>query len=256
MPRRRMLDPDFWTDSKMAKASRDERLLFIGFFSNADDEGRIMANPAYLKSVIFPYDDDIGSVRIKEMRDHLAESNPNVILYENAGDEYIQLKQWDRHQKPRYPKPSKFPPPPHCTQKDETLQLSCAQKDETLQPSGVTVLDSTVLDSTGTLKGFAALKEELNKSKNKIGFLVEIFKALHSWAPPGDSENLGGRLAGILKTISNDHLYLLGLIWNTSSVEIKGSHLNYIQGILRGGKGKPRLSTEDEIRRSIEEAEK
>lgn len=132
MPRRRMIHPDFWTDSRMAKASRNERLLCIGLISHADDEGRLMANPAYLKSTIFPYDDDITSAHVKEMRDHLAEINPNIILYENAGDEYIQFKRWERYQKPRYPKPSKYPPPPDFNQKDESLPQPSNQKDESL----------------------------------------------------------------------------------------------------------------------------
>lgn len=250
MPRRRMIDPDFWTDSKLAKASRDERLLFIGLFSNADDEGRIMASPAYLKSIIFPYDDDITTKQVQEMRDHIVQINPNVILYENAGEEYIQLKRWSRHQKPRYPKPSKFPPPAHCNQKDEGLQQPCNQKDEGLQPSGVTVLDS--IGKVSTLKGFSAEKEKLNKSKNKVGFLVEVFKGLHSRAPPGDFENLGGRLAGILKTVSNDYPYLLKLIWDTRSIKIAGSHLNYIQGKIRGAKSRGRrLPTDEERERSL-----
>lgn len=252
MPRRRMIDPDFWTDSKLGKATRDERLLFIGLFSNADDEGRIMADPPYLKSIIFPYDDDITSSHVREMRDHLAQINSNVILYQNSGEDYIQLKQWDRHQKPRYPKSSKFPPPADCTQKDESLQLSCTQKDEGLQPSGVTVLDSIGKVSLNTLKGFSAAKEKLNKSKNKVGFLVDTFKAYHAHAPPADFENLGGRLAGILKTISNDYNYLLKLIWDSRSIKIAGSHLNYIQGNIRGAKSRGRrLPTDEERERSL-----
>ena len=225
MPRRRMIDPDFWTDSKLGKASRDERLLFIGLFSNADDEGRIMAEPAYLKSIIFPYDDDITSSHVKEMRDHLAQINRNVTLYENSGEPYIQLQKWSTHQKPRYPKPSRFPPPPPFTQTDETLQ-----------PNSTAVLDSIV--KVNTLKGFAALKKEIIASRNKVGFLVDMFKAYHAHAPPEDFENLGGRLAGILNGVSKDYLYLARQIWDTSSADIAGSHLNYIQGRINGQRGK------------------
>lgn len=81
--------------------------------------------------------------------------------------------------------------------------------------------------------GFTALRGELNKSTNKVGFLVTIFKNLHSHAPPEDFEDIGGRIAGILKLISNDHGYLLKLIWQTAAADIAGSHLNYISGIVR-----------------------
>ena len=57
MARKRMLDPNFWTDEKLGECSRDERLLFMGLISSADDEGYGRANPKLLKSLIFPYDD-------------------------------------------------------------------------------------------------------------------------------------------------------------------------------------------------------
>jgi len=252
MPRRRMITPDLWTDSKLAKASRDERLLFIGLFSNADDEGRIMANPAYLKSIIFPYDSDITPDRIKEMRDHLAQVNPNILLYQNSGEEFIQLKQWPCHQKPRYPKPSRLPPPPAFNQKDAGLQKKDAglqKKDAGLQRNGALVKSSL---SLGSLKGFADAKQSLQETKNKVGFLVQVFKAFHAHAPPEDFEDLGGRLAGVLKLISNDYGYLLKLIWDTASVAIAGSHLNYIQGKIRGEKkGVAKISTDEEIEESL-----
>lgn len=81
--------------------------------------------------------------------------------------------------------------------------------------------------------GFTALKQEISKSKNKVGFLVAVFKNLHSHAPPEDFEDLGGRLAGILKLTSNDYGYLLKLIWETAAADVAGSHLNYIHGIIR-----------------------
>ena len=59
MPRRRLIRPDFWTDSRVSLLSRDERLLLIGMISHADDEGRLMGRPSYLRSVIFADDDDI-----------------------------------------------------------------------------------------------------------------------------------------------------------------------------------------------------
>jgi len=107
------------------------------------------------------------------------------------------------------------------------------------------------------VKGFGELKYELTKLANKrekVAFLIDSFKFYHSNAPPDDLENSGGRIAGILKSISYDYGYLLKLIWDSSSVDIAGSHLNYIQGMIRKGKKTEpsRLSTDDEIRRSIE----
>lgn len=110
MPRRRMIDPDFWSDSRIKKLNPTERLFFIGLISHADDEGRLLADPSYLRSQIFPYD-DLTIDQIIAMRDRIIELNPNVHLYNLNGDDYLAFLQWTRYQKPSHPQPSKLPPP-------------------------------------------------------------------------------------------------------------------------------------------------
>ena len=110
MPRR-WIDPDLFTDEKLAKATLAERYLFAAMIANQDDDGRLLGHPGYLRSIAFPYD-DYTKEEVKEMRDHLAEVNPNVIVYNNSGNEYIQLRRHARYQQPRYYHKSKFPAPP------------------------------------------------------------------------------------------------------------------------------------------------
>lgn len=117
MPRRRMIDPDFWNDSRVKKLPPVERLLLIGMISNADDEGRLLAHPAYLRSKIFPYD-DFTLEEIGNMRDHIVETNPNIQLYQNATEDYMCFRQWPRYQKPSHPQPSKLPPPPELSEQN------------------------------------------------------------------------------------------------------------------------------------------
>ena len=54
-----MIDPTIWQSESMAELTRDQRLLFIGLFSNADDQGRLRGNPNLIRSQIFPFDEDI-----------------------------------------------------------------------------------------------------------------------------------------------------------------------------------------------------
>jgi hypothetical protein len=115
---RRWIDPAFFTDEKLGKATIGERLLFAALIANQDDDGRLLAHPGYLRSIAFPYD-NFTNEEVKQMRDHLAEVNPNLIVYQNGGDEYIQLKRHYRYQRPRYYHPSKFPAPPGWPFKDE-----------------------------------------------------------------------------------------------------------------------------------------
>ncbi len=43
-----MIDPGIWTDPDLGALSRDHRLIYIGTFSLADDEGRLKADPRLL----------------------------------------------------------------------------------------------------------------------------------------------------------------------------------------------------------------
>ncbi|GAI90307.1 unnamed protein product [marine sediment metagenome] len=71
MPRR-MITPDIWFNEKVASLPDAGRLLFIGIFSNADDDGRLKASARFLKAHIFPYDDKTTGL-VKELRDKCAE---------------------------------------------------------------------------------------------------------------------------------------------------------------------------------------
>jgi len=132
--RQRWIHPDFWTDPDIGRLTREERLFFIGCFSNADDEGRLLGNPAYLRSTIFPYD-DISIAEVQAMRDRVVEVCQNLVLYEVDGDECLAFRRWERYQSPRYPKPSKLPPPPSDTE-TAAEQKPCNQMDESLPQEG------------------------------------------------------------------------------------------------------------------------
>ena len=121
--------------------------------------------------------------------------------------------------------------------KNKTLLLT--------EASNVTVTESNATEEirgdkiTTTLKGdespldFFAFKEKLNNGSNKVGILVTGFKVWHPGAPPEDFANCGNRIAGMLKQMNNDYGFLLEKIYQSGSKSIAGSHLNYIQGILR-----------------------
>lgn len=111
MARRRWIDPSFWDDLAIAKLKPIERLFFIGCFSNADDEGRLIGNPAYLRATIFKYD-DMSLEEVTEIRDHAVAMTTNLILYHANDEEYLAFRMWSKHQKPNYPKVSQHPVPP------------------------------------------------------------------------------------------------------------------------------------------------
>ena len=57
MARKRMVSPEIWTDDKIIELTIEERLLFIGMWNFADDEGVMTNKPKQIKAQIFPIDD-------------------------------------------------------------------------------------------------------------------------------------------------------------------------------------------------------
>jgi hypothetical protein len=108
---RRWLDPGFFTDEKLKRATVPERLLAAAIIAHQDDDGRLRGDPAYLRAIAFLYD-NYTLDEVKAMRNHLTKVNPNIMVYEHTGDEYIQLRHHKRYQNPRYYHPSKLPSPP------------------------------------------------------------------------------------------------------------------------------------------------
>lgn len=111
MARQRFIWPDIWTDPTFGRLSPAEMLFFVGAFSNADDEGRLLGDAAYLRSAIFPYQ-QFTIDEVREIRDAVVKAHKKLSLYEVDGIEYLAFLSWRDYQTPKYPKPSKLPLPP------------------------------------------------------------------------------------------------------------------------------------------------
>ena len=97
MARIRTIKPEFWEDEKLAKLPVNARLLFIGTWNFADDNGALLANPVLMKSHIFPYE-DIGISTISEWIDMLVE-NGMLIRTTYNGKDYLVIRKFLIHQK-------------------------------------------------------------------------------------------------------------------------------------------------------------
>ena len=118
MARKRMIDPNIWQSEDVAKLTVMGRYLFIGMISNADDEGKGRANPNYLKSMIFPYDD----MRVAEVEKALSEisHNTSVQFYQVGGNQYYRFLNWAKWQKVEKPSPSMIPDPENADEINES----------------------------------------------------------------------------------------------------------------------------------------
>lgn len=102
-----MIDPNFWTDEKLGECTVQERLLFIGLISNADDEGYGRANPKLLKSLIFPYD-DLRASDLEKWLSQLGVLNM-IVLFKYDEQAYYYIPNFLKYQTINKPTKSTFP---------------------------------------------------------------------------------------------------------------------------------------------------
>lgn len=112
MPRIRSLKPEIWLSPQVMNLSRDGRLLFIGLITQADDEGRGVADPRKLKAAIFPGDDDIGSTRVLELQQEISQQGLAVFYNGNGHGRLCELVSFTSHQSINRPSKSRYPEPP------------------------------------------------------------------------------------------------------------------------------------------------
>jgi hypothetical protein len=104
-----MIDPSFWCSENVAALPIARRYFFIGLFSNADDQGRLKAHPALLRSQLYPFD-DVPLEEIQAALTELAEGG-FITLYSVEGKDYLQIPNWWTYQRPRWARPSEHPAP-------------------------------------------------------------------------------------------------------------------------------------------------
>jgi hypothetical protein len=113
MARIRTVKPEFWADEKVSRLPRDARLMLIGMFNFADDEGRLRGSPLLIRSQVFPYDSDVDSESLLRALDE-----SSLIVRYNVGDEsLIWIRNFTKHQKIDRPAKSALPAPPNPSTK-------------------------------------------------------------------------------------------------------------------------------------------
>src|SRR3990170_1873029 len=107
MARKRMIDPSIWTSDQFTQLSTRQRLIFIGLFSNADDEGRLRGEARKVKGLVFPTD-DILSQDIENDLLNIAEVGL-IRRWQKDGEIFIELPKWKDYQKMNYKSDSHLP---------------------------------------------------------------------------------------------------------------------------------------------------
>ncbi|OUR99255.1 hypothetical protein A9Q81_11825 [Gammaproteobacteria bacterium 42_54_T18] len=110
MARSRNIKHTFFKDDELAELPFENRLYFIGLWTQADCKGRIEYRPKRIKAEIFPYDDGIN---IDELTVNLSKYR-FIRIYSVQGRRYIEIANFLKHQNPHKnerDKGSAIPPP-------------------------------------------------------------------------------------------------------------------------------------------------
>lgn len=104
MPRIRTVKPEFFADEKLSKLKRDCRLLYIGLWVFGDDYGTVRSNPVWIKSNVFPYDEELRVADVITWLDALVKARM-LEPFQYNGEGFYNIRTFDAHQ--RVDKPSK-----------------------------------------------------------------------------------------------------------------------------------------------------
>jgi hypothetical protein len=111
MARIRTIKPDFWTDEKLTECSISARLLFIGTWNFADDNGNLDRSAKQIKARVFPLEQ-------LDCEPLLQELIAQQLLIEYSYDDrlYLHIQGFNKHQ--LINRPSK----PTCPLFDDSLR--------------------------------------------------------------------------------------------------------------------------------------
>ena len=108
MSRKRMVSPEFYTDEKILELPIPARLMFIGIWNHADDEGIIKNSPKQLKVQIYPADEEITLNTIIEYVEMMVKLKLLTKGTNIDDSPLLKITKWTDHQKINRPTLSRY----------------------------------------------------------------------------------------------------------------------------------------------------
>lgn len=225
MARKRMLSPEIWESESFSSLSDFQKIVFIGLISLADDEGRGKANPSFIKSTLFPYDENRRVAEVKSALGQIARCT-SVQFYNVNGSDYYLLTSWKKWQKIDKPSKSKLPPPPSNSGVLESGVgglLSESEKNEKFDEHSTNT--SRILDESSTIK--KNKNKNINTTTNvvaEIGLSTEQYSSLCADIGKADCDYYILRVKAFLKKYpkANFDAYSTILKWRREDVKTDG----------------------------------
>ena len=89
---------EFWLDEKIGSLPPEARLLYIGTWSLADDNGVLRGNPAYIRSQLFAYDEEVTAADVRRWIELLT-AERMLVPFVHRGEHYLLVRRFRDHQK-------------------------------------------------------------------------------------------------------------------------------------------------------------
>jgi DnaD/phage-associated family protein len=239
-----MIDPEIWQSEDFSKLSLLARLIFIGLFSNADDYGRGRAKPVYIRSLVFPYDDNI---KVQDVEKALKEIKAimSIVFYESNENQYYSLVNWDKWQRVDKPQKSKIPPPPDSENDSRLIPESFSTDSRTIPEQASTdsrTIPEQFLPKRKERKGREYkenIKEKEGEQKGSVPAAVDpdLLLVMGTYQEKINPMASGEVLAGLREYLGVMHPEVILRAFDIALDERKPTW-SYINGILRAWKAK------------------
>lgn len=114
MARIRTIKPELPMDEELAELGFAARFFYINLWCQCDKSGRCEDRPKKLQALLLPWDSDVDADTL------LGELHPKFVFrYEVGGRRYLQVINWEKHQRPKPQEPaSEIPGIPEGYPKD------------------------------------------------------------------------------------------------------------------------------------------
>lgn len=188
-----MIKPEFFDDPDVADVSMAARLCFIGLWTQADREGRLVDDPRRLKARLFPFDIvDMDTLALELVGKGM------IVRYVVDSKNYIAVPNFTKHQRPHPKEPSSVipVPPSKATERNGTTSKNPAGPSE----SGVLILDSGTRNLERKDKAAAAPRPSDPRSEPPTENLRIITKLAHEAI---DIEGVGATLSDLADAVKS-----------------------------------------------------
>ena len=126
MARARNIKPVFFANDLLAEVPPMGRLLFAGLWTIADRLGRLEDRPKKIKAQVLPYDEANVDALLTSLSDR-----GFILRYTVAGEGFIQVVNWARHQQPHVKEGASTIPAPDESD-SSTVQAPCKEGASTI----------------------------------------------------------------------------------------------------------------------------